>query len=453
MRIEPPPFSTSALFEDQAALSRSLARFLNHPLVRRINAKYRPWQKVRHIAEQEGVDALDLWRAVKVTRLAAWRQFEELTRMEGGHFGFCKLPEFEQLLHQIDLRAGATVAAGSEEAAHVMTDPGARERFIVRSLMDEAIESSRIEGAVTTREHARELLRSGREAKTSHERMVANNYAAMQKIKAWLGRELTVDMLLELQTILTRGTLPRPDQAGRLRRPGEDVAVWDSRTNDLVFRPPPAEGLHERLQRICDFANREHTGAEFVHPVVKASILHFMIGYEHPFCDGNGRTARAVFYWSVLRAGYRLFEFLVISELIRKSYARYPRAYLDTETDEGDLTYFVHYKLRVIGMAIDRLSEYLRQEQKRVRQSLELTRVDSSLNLRQRLLIEHALRHPNTVYTVQSHATTSRVTPGTARADLTALVQRGLFSTFKSGKQVQYVLSPDALWRLGAKER
>jgi Fic family protein len=52
---------------------------------------------------------------------------------------------------------------------------------------------------------------------------------------------------------------------------------------------------------------------KFIHPVVRAIILHFMIGCGHLFVDGNGRTARALFYWSVLHQKYRLMEFISIS--------------------------------------------------------------------------------------------------------------------------------------------
>lgn len=44
-----------------------------------------------------------------------------------------------------------------------------------------------------------------------------------------------------------------------------------------------------------------------------------MIAYMHPFVDGNGRTARALFYWYMLKSGYWLTEYLSISRVIAKS--------------------------------------------------------------------------------------------------------------------------------------
>ncbi len=329
-----------------------------------------------------------------------------------------------------------------------MSDPAMRARFAIRSMMEEAIESSRIEGAMTTRVDALDLLRSGRAPKTEHERMVTNNYAAMQLIKKWLGRELTIEMLHELQTTVTRGTLESEGHTGRFRLPGEPVRIEDNRTGEVVYTPPPAVGLEDRMKDILNFANQDHIGDSFIHPIVKACILHFMIGYEHPYCDGNGRTARAVFYWLALRSGYRVFEFLVISELIRKSFAKYAEAYLNAEQDEGDLTYFIFYKLRVITKAIDRLSEHLADEEAKIQRSLQLVDKHPGINIRQRLLLDYALRHPKTVFTVRSHHTSNRITANTARRDLESLVKRRLMSTFRSGRTVQYVLAPSAHDRL-----
>lgn len=442
MKDSKPPILDRDLFQDQEAVSRAI-KLLRHPVIERINARYRPWAKVRHIARQEQLDPNDLWRAVKLSRFQP-RKPLPLERTEGGVFSYWQPPEVQESLHQIDQRAGGLLTTGSHELTEVLRDPVPRERFVIRSLMDEAIESSRLEGAVTTRREARDLLRSERKPTTPHEQMVLNNYLAMRMVKQMLDRNLSVDMLLELQRVVTEGTLEDPDAYGRLRHIGEDVAVWDDRTNERIYVPPSAEGLEDRLRAICEFANENHGGRRFVHPVVKASILHFMIGYEHPFCDGNGRTARAVFYWSVLRSGYWMFEYLVISGLIRESYASYPRAFLNSEFDDGDLTYFIHYSVRIITLAIRRLGVFLENERQRIARSLQLSRADPNLNLRQRLLLENALNHPRKIYSVKSHAASYNITPTTARLDLDQLRDRGLLTTTKNGKQVLYMLAPDA---------
>lgn len=84
-----------------------------------------------------------------------------------------------------------------------------------------------------------------------------------------------------------------------------------------------------------------------------------MIGYDHPFVEGNGRTARALFYWSLARSGYWLMEYISISRLLKQAPAQYGSAYMYSETDENDTTYFILHQISIIERAIDALYEYL----------------------------------------------------------------------------------------------
>jgi len=426
-------------------------KLVGHPVVRELVSKYRPWRKVSPIARAAGLDPVQAWAAVKFNRFMARQDFP-LTSMDGQQFGYSATPTLHELLHRIDHMIGGGRPAIFDHEEGVLSDTDAKARFMIRTLMDEAIESSIIEGAVTTRELAIDLLRSGRQPKTAHEHMVANNYAAMRWIIERLDHDLSPGMLCTLQEILTRNTIPA-SQAGRFRNADERIGVVDERTGETVFVPPPADQLEARVRAVCAFANAKHSGEGFLHPIIKACTLHFMIGYEHPFVDGNGRTARAVFYWSALRSGYQAFGYLRISELIRKAYAAYPRAYMDTESDDADLTYFILYKLEVILRAIEHLSGYLAEEEAKIKASLRMLKLSKNLNLRQRLLLEHALRHPKTSYTAKSHAASNGITTMTARADLESLRQKRLLNTYKVRREVNYMLAPGVPARLARMDR
>lgn len=450
MPHDPPPLSFSRLFNDGEQLRRAMSLVADER-VRGWNWPYRPWRKVRPMARQTGFNPEDAWSALKWMRMALWRPLP-LVQSDGRSFGLCQPPQMNEALHRIDRALGGGGAAALYSTDGPLCDPDMQRRIVVRSLMDEAIDSSRIEGAVTTRKKALELLRSGEPPKSKSDRMIVNNWRAMRWIKSRVDQPLSIDTLLKLQSILVDGTLDQKD-VGRLRTESDQVVIEDERTREVVFTPPPAHGLEGRLAALCRLANSDHSGSDFLHPVIKACILHFMIGYEHPFVDGNGRTARAVFYWSALRSGYRIFEYLVVSELILKAFARYPQAYIDTEDDDGDLTYFVAFKLGVIERSIDRFNEYLAREQSQIEQSLAMLKRHPDLNLRQRLLLEHALRHPKDEYTARSHATTNVVTEMTARTDLEHLVKRKLMTTYKVGKRVHYVPVPDLMKRLTSSPR
>ena len=228
---------------------------------------------------------------------------------------------------------------------------------MLRSLIEESITSSQLEGAHTTREVAKKMIQEGRDPRDRGERMILNNYRTMQHILDVKDGELTPKLVREIHRMVTDGTLSDPESAGRFRRPDQRITVSDTRGEDLHV-PPPAEELPARMEQMCAFANGL-TPDKFIHPVIRSMILHFWLAYDHPFVDGNGRTARALFYWSMLKYGYGLFEFLSISRILLKAPAQYGRAFLHTETDDNDLTYFLIYHADVIRKAISELHEYI----------------------------------------------------------------------------------------------
>jgi len=291
------------------------------------------------------------------------------------------------------------------------------------------------------------MLRTGRAPKDRGEQMIANNFRAMEFVRENAGEPLTPGLVLEIQRIVTEGTLDDPADAGRLQQPGDvRVRVWGD--NDQVLHtPPPAEELPERLGMMCVFANGGG-GRAFVHPVVRSVLLHFWLAYDHPFADGNGRTARLLFYWSMLRQGYWLTEFLSISRILRKAPSKYARSFLLTETDDNDLTYFLLYHLRVILRAIDDLAAYVERKTKEVRAAERIVKSAGRLNHRQLDLVSHALRSPDAYYTVESHRRSHNVVYQTARTDLLDLVELGLLVLGKAGKAFRFTPAPDIEERL-----
>jgi Fic family protein len=323
-----------------------------------------------------------------------------------------------------------------------MTEPiiekASADRYAVRSLMEEAITSSQIEGALTTRRVAKDMIRSGRPPRDTSERMILNNYRAMQKITDFEGKvDLSKEVVLDLHRVLTSDTMEEPSAVARFRRRGELIRVMDPE-GQVMHDPPATDELPERFARMCAFAN----GTEpdfFIHPVVRSIILHFWLAYDHPFVDGNGRCARALFYWSMLRHGYWLCEFISISEVIKKAYAQYGRAFLHTETDDNDLTYFILYHLNLIDRAVEQLDQYIDRKTEQQQVLDRLLRRTADINHRQKALLSHALRHPDAEYTIRSHMTSHDVSYETSRKDLMDLEGRNLLESLKVGREFVFV--------------
>jgi Fic family protein len=332
-----------------------------------------------------------------------------------------------ETLHQID-QAVTTFNQMPEQIKNTET----KNRYYVDSLIQEAFTSSQLEGAATTRVVAKEMIRTGRLPCDKSEQMILNNFAAMKHINKLKDESLSKELVFDIHQLVTTKTLDDSSAVGRFCTADEKVHVIDM-YNEVFHDPPPANQLEERMAAMCAFANGR-TPEYFIHPVIRAIILHFWLAYDHPFVDGNGRTARALFYWLMLRHKYWLFEFVSISQIIVKAPAKYARAFLYTETDDNDLTYFIIYHLNVIRQAIKALYEYIELKVKRLRSIENQLRGIQVLNHRQRALISHALRHPRHKYTFRSHQISHNVVYQTSRLDLLDLENRGLLTSKKIGK-------------------
>ncbi len=399
---------------------------------------YLHWDELRHRPPPQGLTHEQWWLAEKLSRR---RTPLPLQACDGKAFWFSQPPVLLQGLHQIDMQAGASVVA-----PEAVTTRSTRDRYLLSSLMEEAITSSQMEGAATTRDVAKAMIRSHRPPRDRSERMILNNFLTMQRIRELRDQPLTPQLVLDLHRLVSDNTLDDPADAGRLRPAGKEVVVDDA--YGTVFHVPPLAGeLPGRLEELCCFANGE-TPKVFIHPVVRAIVLHFWLAYDHPFSDGNGRTARALFYWAMLHQGYWLFEFISISSVINKARGQYERSFLLSESDDYDLTYFLLAQVKVIQQAIASLHAYLERKADEVGALQQQLEGMDGLNHRQLALLRHALRHTGFRYTVLSHQNSHGVSHQTARSDLQTLAARGLLVAGKDGRREIFRVPEDLAGRL-----
>jgi Fic family protein len=410
------------------------------------DGKYLHWDELRHRPKRGTLTHPEWWGAIKFARMQASRGFP-LKSKEGSPFRFVMTDTVQRLVHEVDRDA-----SGRIELPEDVTNRSTRDRYVVSSLIEEAFRSSQLEGASTTRAVAKEMIRTKREPRTTSERMIYSNFLAMEWVREHKDEPLSADLVFELHSIITRDTLEIADGGGRFRRDDEEIAVYDVREGELVHEPPSAQSLPQRMTALCRFANSEGKGESFTHPVIRAIMLHFWLAYDHPFVDGNGRVARALFYWSMLRQGYWLTEFISISRAIKKSRVQYDRAFVYTETDENDATYFLLNQLKVLRSAIDELFRYLKRKVQEVREVEQLIRGRDDLNNRQLALLGHALRRSDSRFTIEGHQMSHRVVYQTARTDLLGLVERGLLEQFKVGKKLVFAPVRDLSRKLGRPE-
>lgn len=415
---------------------KKMLRIFNLKNSQQSSGHYLHWDRLRRYRPPEGFTSNEWWLAVKIERIGILKPIP-LRDKQGQPFQFCVPGPVLEYLHKIDVKAGGTLGALEQ-----ITNPQTRDQYLIRSLMEEAITSSQLEGAATTREVAKEMIRTGRAPRDKDEQMIFNNYVTMQRITKLKDQPLSPEMVFEIHHLVTEKTLDDPSAAGRFRQPDEKRVVGDQWGLEVYHEPPAVEELADRLKAMCDFANAQ-TPDYFIHPVVRAIILHFWLAYDHPFVDGNGRTARALFYWAMRREGYWLFEYISISTILRKAPIKYGLSFLYTETDDNDLTYFIVAQARVIDEAIKELHNYADRKTSELRELESHLRALDLFNHRQVDLIRHALKHPFQPYTIEGHKKSQNVVYQTARTDLLDLQRRGVLEQKKRGKQMVFIAPKD----------
>ena len=403
--------------------------------VERTNEEYMPREEFRNKAwvPEEGKE--QLWQVVKFYRQLASRP-TPIVDKDGTNYGFSpqRLNEF---LHEIDLEFGGNML-GIKDFSE-----GDKRQIIRRNLIEESIASSKLEGANTSREAARRMLHEGRKPRDKSEQMIVNNHQAMLLIEEKLkDQPMSLDTIFDLHRIVTSGTLDNPSLEGKLRDTfdanGQRLKImpWDETT--ITYVAPDREFVEAHLPRLIQFAN-DTDGSGFIHPLFKAIMLHFWIGLLHPFEDGNGRLARIMFYWYMLRKGYWAFAYLSLSERIQKSPKQYAMAYVYAEQDNHDLNYFIQYNVEKLQLARRELQDYLKQKIAENRRHNNLLLGENALNRRQFNLLQHLSKDEQRNTSVASY---NNVNPEigyiTAVSDLNALVERGLLKKVKTGRNVNY---------------
>ncbi|WP_226506880.1 Fic family protein [Pseudomonas sp. MWU16-30317] len=312
---------------------------------------------------------------------------------------------------------------------------------------DEAISSSQLEGAATTTKVAKDLLKRQRAPRTLDEKMIVGNFKMMQAAWRFKDRPLSAGLIAELHCIGVENIDDSHYQPGVFRSASDDIVVEDGDGN-VVHTPPPGIGLEKRLQTLADWLNTDHTDAEseaYLHPLIKAITLHFAIGYEHPFHDGNGRVARSLFYWYLFKHDFAAFRYIAISTLLKSAPVQYGKSYLYTETDEMDLTYFIDYQCTVINRAIGTFKATYEKTllgMQAFKAFLYQSGLYTELNDKQKTVLQVAQRNKGEEFTATTVKDNLGCSYNTASAVLHGLVEHQLFNKRKDGREWVYFMIP-----------
>lgn len=394
--------------------------------------EYLYWDKFKYKFPDSDLKTEEQWYLIRQLRNVSAAN-TEIKAKTNEPFKWIRLSSTDEFLHRIDMLAGGQLFPHSD-----LTTTN-RQTFINRGIIEEAIASSQLEGAHTTRAAARKMIVEKREPRNESEIMILNNYKTINAIEQeYKDKPLTLDLLFEIHRMLTMGTLDRKDQS-RFRKDEDKIVV----SGQIGFQeytthvPPDEKFLQQEIERLLLYAN-DNSEDRFVHPIIKAIFLHFWIGYLHPFTDGNGRIARALFYWYLLRKGYWTFMYLPISTVIKRAPVQYAMAYIYSEQDNNDITYFYDFHIKKIISALEDFKSYIDQKIAENKHVDKLIEQDLTLNERQKQLIHYFLSDEKPSSTVSSYATINSIARQTAARDLKELVKTGLITSKRDGKYIRY---------------
>ena len=405
------------------------------PYLEDVNSKYLHWNDilVRFYDKLTRKELRLLWSYAHLARASNTR----LINLGGIQLRYVQTPQIEKMLHDIDMKIGGKIMLEEEIQSSDM-----RKKYLVNSLMEEAIASSQLEGAATTRLVAKQMLRENRKPRNISEQMIYNNYFTMKYIRDYTksGQPLTIDAIKQIHKIVSNGTMKDKTLEGNFRA-NNNIIVESKEDGTVLHIPPDFNDIESLLNGLCSFANGE-SSEYYLHPLIKAITLHYMIGYIHPFEDGNGRTARALFYWYLISRGYDYLEYIAISTAIKEAPVKYTLAYLYSEFDHNDITYFVKFNLRSLNIAMESFNRYIEKTKAENKKIIGTVRYDQRLNLRQADIIITISKSGRSI-AVEEMQLRYHITYETARTDLLKLVALGYMHKTSIGKKFIFELDKE----------
>lgn len=410
--------------EEQAALTQTVLQ---------INNSYLDWEKVQHMTlKPEALSNTEIWEAAKQARDQG---FTRNLVIRDRPFSWSISNDMEAVLHDLDVHL-----AGGKSIAVVM-DQKNDHRYLIHASLEETIASAQLAGYPVTRKMARELLLKKKTTSSETEQALVNLYKCLQKVKEWENEPFSETKMLELHQQLTKDTI-KLKGIGRYRTNNKyDISGIE---DPASYKAAEAKDIKSWMQWLEAFVN-EDKKPFYIHPVIKACIIAYLITYIRPFKDGNGRMARLIAYWYLLRKGYWVMQYTAVSGIIIKLKAQYQRAFLQVQSS-SDAGYFIHFMIQALRMADRSLKDSLQRTNKE-KESNPFVRIDG-LNIRQAAALQWIRDDAEKIVTIRELRSGFGVSKETARTDLTALTENGWLKFYHLNKKTYAFVKGDSFEQL-----
>lgn len=332
--------------------------------------------------------------------------------------------------------------------------PGvALDQFAKRCLIDEIVLTNDIEGVSSTRKEIGDVLDeiSKRETKRRFYGLVQKYLMLQYKSKLSLTSCRDIRNIydeLVLKEVIEESKYNEPD--GEIFRK-DSVSVYNRAQKEIHKGLYPESEIIKAMDMALKFLNRNE-----VQPLIRIAVFHYLVGYIHPFYDGNGRLDRFISSYLLSQEldpfiGYRL------SYTIKQEITDYYGVFkiCNSRENKGDLTPFVIVFLKIILKAIKQLENALKERLVLLTKYSEIAFTMSELkndkfNLLVSLLIQAALFSEEGIST-EELLDIVKISRSTLSNRLSFLKQKDLIEISKTGKVKYYKINLEKLVEISKK--
>ena len=193
------------------------------------------------------------------------------------------------------------------------------------------------------------------------------------------------------------------------------------------YQAPEAGRLAKEMKAFLDWLN----SGTSLDPVLKAGVAHLWFVTIHPFDDGNGRIARAIADLMLARSEGSPQRFYSMSAQIRRERATYYDMLERTQQGGLDITPWLTWFLACLDRAFDGAELTLTSVLGKAR--FWERHAQSTLNERQRLVLNRLLDGLEGKLTSSKWAKLAKCSQDTAHRDIDALVRLGVLVKERAG--------------------
>lgn len=406
--------------------------FLNSTLwLKYTQERYAPIDDIKYRLESLGHNKKD-WESTK-NKIQYFRKMGSIPlflKSIDKKFWFFMSDAINKKIHEIEHR-------GTVLFEKIERHGSFKQEFLSNASIEEAITSAIYEGANTTRSKAKELIATKSNPKSKDEWMLINNYKAMKWIKEHSTLKLSKEVALKIHEIVTTNTLE-----------GDDVNFCGKFRNDTVSVGSHTGVNWKQVESAFDeVIDLTTNNPRYLHPLLRGIIIHYFTAYIHPFFDGNGRTARTLFYFKAIKNNLKFVELLSVSANLKELGKKYEKSFDLVKQNDLDISYFVDF-------CLDSLLQSLKKVEHKVNYLIDVSKIQKKLQLtnNQISLLQRMALHKYKAITIDEYALQIGKSREISRRELKKLVEIKLLYERKIGKKFFYLIDTTELKKVITKE-